>query len=866
MLSEDQVIYWLKEIGAFLPHLLIGIVALFIFWCILKLILRTIELLRLFKQDYVFLELLPPAQTAKSPSATQQLFSVLSGLESSRKAIDKLLGRRVILAPTIVSSKRKGIRYIWRVPKNEVQHLEKTITAYWPEVKCTLLNEPLPDDIVWSNTRVADIKQSAHFAYPLNTQQSFAEFDPLTYLTAAMTQLEDGGFVSMQLIVTPLKVREASLIAKKMLHNEEYLNQLGKKNTSIFYAISELVGSIFFAFTDVVGDIASGTSARGTQGVNSQHKQQVAMKIKPARTLSALEQKLADSVQEKLSQPLFRTDIRVLIHVADRNDENQRLKSVREWVSAFNAPHYQSLAVRHSFPSVIKNRYKLFLFKNFLPAANSKHSALFSSAELANIYHFTDPYSGKAENVVKSLSNTLPAPVSLKANPKLDVVLGENYHHGKLTKVGLIEAERQRHVYIIGGTGNGKTTLLEYSMVQDLSSGKGFAFIDPHGDAAIKLLKYTPKERVEDIVYFNPDDLTHPIGMNLLELPSGLSGDELLREKDLVTEAAISVFRKIFSEDDSGGHRIEYILRNAIQTALTTQDPTLFTVYDLLNDPKYRKEVIKKLDNKDLKNFWKNEYGKAGGFQQVKMAAGITAKIGRFLFSASAKRIIEQPKSTIDFDDILNSGKVLICNFSKGMIGEDTSELFGIIVLAKLQMAALRRARIEQEDRRPFYVYVDEFQNFATTSFVQMLSEARKYALYLMMAEQSTSQQEDQQMVNIILANVGTVICFRTGNPADEKIMLPFFSPHVKEGAIANLPSFNFYIRLSALTPQEPFTGRTMLLDKPPTNDIHTKVINTSRSKYALRPNRVVAKTKTKRQKKNQNVVIGETLPDMEQE
>ena len=168
-----------------------------------------------------------------------------------------------------------------------------------------------------------------------------------------------------------------------------------------------------------------------------------------------------------------------------------------------------------------------------------------------------------------------------------------------------------------------------------------------------------------------------------------------MREKDLITESVVSIFRKIFSDEGSGGHRIEYILRNTIQTALTQESPTLFTVFDLLNDPKYRRSVVKNLDDTNLINFWKNEFGKAGDMQKVKMSAGITAKIGRFLFSASARQILEQPKSTIDFDDIINSGKILICNLSKGLLGEDTSELFGITVLAKLQLASLRRARIK---------------------------------------------------------------------------------------------------------------------------------------------------------------------------
>jgi hypothetical protein len=434
---------------------------------------------------------------------------------------------------------------------------------------------------------------------------------------------------------------------------------------------------------------------------------------------------------------------------------------------------------------------------------------------------------------VQSLSRSLPAPVSLKNGTKLDVVLAMNNHHGSKTPIGLTADERQRHAYIIGGTGNGKTTMLQYSIVQDMQNGKGLAVIDPHGDMAETMLEYVPEDRINDVVYFNPDDIGYPIGLNILELPDDLTGDELVREKDLITESVISIFRKIFSDDDSGGHRVEYVLRNAIQTALTVPDATLFTVFDLLNDPIYRKRVIAKLDNKDLKNFWKHELGKAGEMQRVKMAAGITAKIGRFLFSASAKRILEQPKSTIDFDDIINSGKILICNFSKGLIGEDTSELFGITVLAKLQLASLRRARIKQNERKSFYLYVDEFQNFATQSFVQMLSESRKYKLFMIMAEQSTSQQEDQNMVSIVLANTGTVICFRTGNPQDERLLLPLFQPYIGEGEIANLAPYNFYGRLSATKSQEPLSGSTLLLRTDGSNRTASKVITASRNLYA---------------------------------
>lgn len=347
-------------------------------------------------------------------------------------------------------------------------------------------------------------------------------------------------------------------------------------------------------------------------------------------------------------------------------------------------------------------------------------------------------------------------------------------------------------------------------------------------------MRLIPEDRVKDVIYFNPSDLGYPVGINLLEIPKGLTDDELIEAKDFITESVISIMRKTFSEDGTGGHRIEYILRNSVQTALTVKDATIFTVFDLLTDAKYRKKIVSTLEDERLKSFWRNEFGKAGDMQRVKMAAGVTAKIGRFQFSASAQRIMSQPKSTINFDEVLD-GKILICNLSKGLIGEDTSQLFGISILTQLQLAAYRRAKQQQAERKPFYLYVDEFQNFATTSFVQMLSESRKYGIYLTMAEQSTSQQDDQRMVNTILANVGTVISFRTGNPADEQLLLPLFKPALEEGDIANLPSYNFYARMSALISQEPVSGETILLDDLGSAEMANQVIEASRKNYATK-------------------------------
>ena len=806
------------------------LVCLIVTVIVIRVGLKLMAMRRLMKQKAVLLELTPPANVEKSAEATQRLFSIIHGLNDSRTWRDKLFMRHPLFSLEIVSTREQGIRYVVRTNEDHAPTLEHTVAAYLPDVKFRRTE----DHLHVAGTRVLVFRQSKHFAYPLQTQDVLQEHDPMGYLAGAMTKLASGEQITFQIVLSPTKVREADAISKRLLHNEELLSRLGRRQMRGIGWLFNGINDILFGILDAVGDIGAPAKTTRTVQTQSQHKQQVDAKIKPARTLSVFEQELAMSVHNKLRQPLFKTDIRIMVQAKNKHEEQLRIKNIRAALASFSVPKYQSLKMQRNFPAKIKQPLRAFLMSHRLPAFFGG-SSLLSASEIASLYHFPHLQTTKTENVAKSLSKTLAAPISLKTKTNFDIVLGRNHHHRTKTDIGLTAQERERHIYIIGGTGNGKTTLMLYSMVQSLKRKEGFAFIDPHGDAAQTVLRHIPEDRVNDVIYFNPDDLANPIGLNLLELTPGLSGDELLREKDIVTESAISVFRKIFSEDDSGGHRIEYVLRNAIQTALTTEEPTIFTIFRLLNDAKYRKKIVAELEDEDLKSFWKNELGKAGEFQRVKMSAGITAKVGRFLFSASAKRILEQPRSTIDFDDLLNSGKILICNFSKGLLGEDTSELFGITVLAKLQLAALRRARIEQASRRPFYLYVDEFQNFATMSFVQMLSEARKYKLFLTMAEQSTSQQDDQQMVNTILANVGTVICFRTGNPADERLLLPLFAPYIEEGDIANLPAYNFYARLAAVRSQEPVSGQTLLLDDEGSGDIAAKVRIASQKNYAIR-------------------------------
>lgn len=754
---------------AFLLYVAIGttllvVAALCLIW------IRAADLIQLYRQDRVYLEITPPAQIKTSPQATEQLFHILHNFGSTKRFRHKVLRRTKRFSLEVVATKQDGVRYVIGVNKLDADSIERSIAGFLKDAKIKLISDPILP--VNPYTKVKEFKQTKHYALSLRTLDTFEQYDPIAYILNAMDKLAEDEQISLQLVLSPAKVRNMAAIVQRY---QEYY-------------------------------------------------------------------KVSDSTHSKAYSHLHRADLRIRVVAKDKAALKDRLANLESAITAFSVPKVQSLKARYNFPQLVRGRFREWAFYHRMPSLITRHSNVLSSLELANIYHFSDDHNS---GVIRTLSKTLPAPLSLRKQPSFDVVLGRNHHHNITTDIGLTAAERPHHVYIIGGTGRGKTTMLEYMSVQDMQNDKGMAFIDPHGDTAQKLLQLIPEHRIKDVVYFNPADLGYPIGLNLLEIPEGLSEDELIEAKDFITESVISIMRKTFSGDDTGGHRIEYILRNSVQTALTVEGATIFTVFDLLTDPTYRKKIVATLEDERLKNFWRNEFGKAGAFQRVKMAAGVTAKIGRFQFSASAERMMSQPKSTINFDEILD-GKILICNLSKGLIGEDTSQLFGISILTQLQLAAYRRARRSQAERKPFYLYVDEFQNFATPSFVQMMSESRKYGIHLTMAEQSTSQQDDHHTVNTILANLGTIICFRTGNPADEQLLLPLFKPYLEEGDIANLPSYKFYARMSAVISQEPVSGETILLEDTGSKEIGQQVIKSSRKNYATKYIKPESKRKTK--------------------
>ncbi len=396
----------------------------------------------------------------------------------------------------------------------------------------------------------------------------------------------------------------------------------------------------------------------------------------------------------------------------------------------------------------------------------------------------------------------------------------------QMRRFGIKADDRRRHMYLIGKTGMGKSTVLENMIVEDIRAGKGVAVVDPHGDLAEKIIKYIPSNRINDVVYFNPADMEYPIAFNLVE-----QVDPHLRH--LVASGLIGVFQKLWA--DSWGPRLEYILRNSILAILDFPGSTLLGVVRMLSDKEYRKKVVANIKDPVVKSFWEKEFASYADKFASEAVSPIQNKVGQFLSSSFMRNIVGQVKSSIDMREIMDEGKILIMNLSKGRIGEDNSALLGAMMITKIQLAAMSRVDIDESQRRDFYLYIDEFQNFSTESFANILSEARKYRLNLIMAHQYI-EQLDERVKPAVFGNVGTIIVFRVG-AADAEELVKEFTPVFTEEDIVNLPKYEMYLKLMIDgISSDPFSARGL----PPlplseaTNNTE-KVVNYSRQKYATK-------------------------------
>jgi len=399
---------------------------------------------------------------------------------------------------------------------------------------------------------------------------------------------------------------------------------------------------------------------------------------------------------------------------------------------------------------------------------------------------------------------------------------------------GIKRSDRRQHTYVVGMTGTGKSVLLQNMIIQDIANGEGLCLVDPHGENVEAILKKIPEERLDDVIYFNPADSDYSMGFNVLEIPDP-------RYKHLVSSGLMGIFTKIWANVWSA--RMEYILNNAILALLDTPGSTLLGITRILVDKEYRQKVVSNIKDPVVRSFWVNEFEKWNSKYRDEAIAPIQNKVGQFLSTSIVRNIVGQPKSTINILDIMNSGKILLVNVSKGRIGEDNSALLGAMLITKIQLSAMERVKIPEDERVDFYLYVDEFQNFATDSFANILSEARKYRLDLIIAHQYIGQlvtDVSTKVRDAIFGNVGTMITFRVG-AADAEFLEKEFDPEFTIQDMINLPNYHIYLKLMVNgVRSRPFSASTL----PPFKvaslpDAEELVIHSSRKRYAC-PNYLI--------------------------
>ena len=409
----------------------------------------------------------------------------------------------------------------------------------------------------------------------------------------------------------------------------------------------------------------------------------------------------------------------------------------------------------------------------------------------------------------------------IAGNPEVNFFATTNFRN-KNRKFGIKLDDRRRHLYVVGKTGMGKTTMLENMVLNDIYAGHGVGVVDPHGDFAEKIIDYIPANRINDVVYFNPADIDFPIGFNILE-----SIDP--RYRHLVASGLMGVFKKIWP--DVWSARMEYILNNTLLALLEFPNTTLLGINRLLADSAYRKRVIKNLKDPVIKSFWETEFAGYNDRYKQEAVAPVQNKIGQFLSASVIRNIVAQVKSRINIREIMDNKKIFIMNLSKGRIGEDNSRLLGGMLITKIQLAAMERVDTPEKERKDFFLYVDEFQNFATESFSNILSEARKYRLDLTMAHQYM-EQLDETVLAAVIGNVGTLVTFRVGS-TDAEILAKEFAPTFIETDLVNLTKFQIYLKLMIDgVASQPFSANTLSPINLATGSAE-KVVKVSRERYA---------------------------------
>jgi hypothetical protein len=533
----------------------------------------------------------------------------------------------------------------------------------------------------------------------------------------------------------------------------------------------------------------------------------------------------AHVIKEKIKYHGFKVAIRIAVASESRERSVHFLGEIANSYASFNNPSGNSLVLKKPYLWQ-KDRLKSAMLgrhRRFIPG-----SQILNVEEIAAMYHLPNEKLSKIQNISwhKSILSeppeNLPVAEGLTDEQKSEInFFAQTEFKNKPTNFGIKTVDRRKHVYVIGKTGTGKSTFIANMAINDMRNRRGFCVIDPHGDLCETLLNYVPSYRVNDVIYLDPSDTEFTFALNPLEVQNP-------GQRELVVSGIVSIFNKLYA--NSWGPRLEYILRNTILSVIDLPDATLLMVPEMLSNENFRKRAVSHLTDPVLISFWENEFANYTDKLRAEAISPIQNKVGQFVSSPTIRKIIQHPKSSIDLERIMNEGKILLLNLSQGKLGEDNAALLGAMTITKLQLAAMNRVTIREDERRDFYLYVDEFQNFATGSFIKILSEARKYRLDLILANQYIGQiPEDVRLA--IFGNTGTMLSFLVG-AGDSPYLAREFGERFKEEDLLSLGNYQAIIKMAidGLT-QSPFLCYTLPLPKSVTQN-REKVIRMSRERY----------------------------------
>lgn len=646
------------------------------------------------------------------------------------------------------------IDYYIAVPIVLVDVVQQAVAAAYPSARLEEVEDPNIFSRVGkiSGTIGGEFTLKKSFVHPIATYEESKRDAMRAILNALSAATKDDG-IGVQILLRPAQegwTRSSKRVAEKIKRDRA----LGKKST--------------MGGGRVVRDMLEALWKAPSADTKKDHEVDV--------QLTAVEQKEIEAIEQKMAHPGYETLIRVVASSTTAARSQVIMKNVVAAFALFDSP--SSNGFKFAVTKNVEQFVTAFIFR-FFPQQVSY--TILNSVELATIFHLPDQKNIPTSQLKRQASKQVDGPRELLAEGFL---LGYNVYRGVKKEIRLGTNDRRRHTYIIGQTGTGKSKLLENLALQDMLDGKGFAFIDPHGDSAEALLGMVPKERVEDVIYFNPGEMTNPVGLNLFEFDTP-------DQRDFLVQEAIAMLYRLYDPGHTGiiGPRYEHWFRNAALTIMSDPNGSSFIdIPQVFNDDAFAKEKLKYVTDQTVLDFWNKEMAQTSDYHKSEVLGWFVSKFGAFLSNEMMRNIIGQTKSGFNLREIMDNRKILLVNLSKGKTGELNSQLLGMIFVMKFQAAAMGRADVPEDQREDFALYVDEFQNFATDSFESILSEARKYRLNLILANQFVSQLTDK-IREAIIGNVGTIISGRIGT-TDAELMAKKFVPVFDAEDLTKLPNY----------------------------------------------------------------------------